>query len=663
MAEKFNWAKYEAQAEAPSEFDWSKYENQDSQGVDSVVDERAPQISFADRAIAKNLAQSPLKQMEYLKSKYPSLDIKLAGSDVLIRDGDSYKKLDPSGLEFEDVSDIGDVVASGITSTLGAVGGGMAGALAGGAGAVPGAFAGTAAAGSATEAFRQKLGQKLGIPQDVSGSDVALAGAGNLVGSGLFGTGNIAKGAYKGLIRDAWNKGAPAFSQFMTGVTPEVLKTYTNPATREEVKSLIKGGKTEFTEKLVNKIRGGLNQQKEEIGTGLSNAINTANQSVNIEQAKAPFRSEIARLKMIFRQFPTPENKAAVDAAEMNFDSLFKDLKKSAQAFEIPDSGVVSQKIIKKTVPFFEQAPGNPLPNIEDTILKSPSDGLRPAIFETASLPVSGPTLPQYLPKVRTENVVERVVGPNVIVNPKAVVPNEVSPPLAWRLQQQLKDYGDLKKIGGGINSRFSSQATMDEKAGSQQALSAYQAINNELDRVTAGASPEFKAQYSDLKDIQSTLAPHLRTDQSAYSTFTNMDGKSKVAFKEALEKLGKRTGDDYASPINMLQSADYFGSNSWTPRSIGGSTSTTRTLPGMVAGGLIGGSIGSGMGPMGIAAGGAVGTKLGAASASPNALKAIIENTDFLRYGADQMGRVMDYGQVTPLVRETIIQSPWFGM
>lgn len=568
MAEKFDWNQYQ---EAGPDY-WNQFEEQPLT-ADQIVNERAPQVSVGDRMIAKNLAQSPRAQAEYLKKQYPGLEIKVSGGDVLIKDGDSFKKLDPSTFEAEDVTDVLDTIVSGITSTAGTVLGGLAGAPTG-VGAVPGALAGTAAAGAATEAFRQKLGQKLGIPQDVSGGDVAMAGAGNLIGAGLLGTGAIPKGAYKGLIRDAWNKGVPQAAQFWTGVTPDVLQTYSSPASREEVKSLIKGGKTEFTEKLVDKIRGGLNQQKQEVGAKLAGAIDNASEPVNIANIKQNYRTLIDQLQSEFDAVPNVINKEKLESAKATFSQIFN--KADDLASEIPDT---------------------------------------------------------------------------------------LKPSQAFRLQGDLKDFGDLKRTGQGINPRYASNATQSEKQLSDEALNAYRGINKELDRVTEGASPEFKAQYSQLKDIEGTLSPSLRTDQSAYSTFTNLDGKSKVAFKEALEKLGQRTGDDYTKPITMLQAADYFGSNSWTPRSIGGTTSTTRTLPGVVGGGLIGASIGSKMGPLGGAAGGVIGSSVGAASASPRALRAVIESTDGVRSVADQFGRLMDVGYVTPLTREVLVQSPWLGM
>jgi hypothetical protein len=240
-------------------------------------------------------------------------------------------------------------------------------------------------------------------------------------------------------------------------------------------------------------------------------------------------------------------------------------------------------------------------------------------------------------------------------------IADELPASQAFQMQGDLKDFADLRRVSGGINSRYASNATQAEKELSNASLDSYNAIGKELSRVTEGQSPMLKKQYGELLDLQSTLAPSLKSDQSAYSTFTNLDGKSKVMFKEALEKLGAKTGENYADPITKLQAADYFGSNSWTPKSVGGTTSTSRTLPGVLAGGLVGATIGSKLGPLGGVGGGVIGSAAGGASASPNALKYLIQATDPLRAGANAISPY--YTPMVPVLRETAVQSPWMDM
>ncbi|MFN7454333.1 MAG: hypothetical protein ACK5RO_06695 [Pseudobdellovibrionaceae bacterium] len=556
-----------------------------------IVDERTPYVSAEDRAIAKNFAQSTQKQAEFLKQKYPGLEVKVMGDSVAVRKPEDaeFKVLDPNKLELEDITDLGDTVVGGVASTLGAIGGGTAGALAGPAGAVGGGMAGSAAAGAGFEALRQKLGAALGIPQEVDTGDVATAGAINALGVGLLGqpatkAGSAlvsnAKGISKeaaeqlvnnqGLVRTAWNKGMPAFTNMWFGTTDDVLNAYVNPATREGVDQLAEGSKTEFTDSLVSRIRGALSGEKRKVGEALASSIDGAGSPVNLSEAKQAFEAQIQQLDEVFKQVPTPENKAALDSAKQAYGSLFS--------------------------------------------------------------------------KVGTET--------------PEVIDDAIKPSLAWRLQQQLKDYGDLKKIGSGINPRYASNATADEKALSDAALTSYRAIGKELDRVTDGASPALKKQYGELMDIQDNISPYLKTDQSAYTTFKNSDSSAKTAFREALERLEQKTGEKFKDDIIKLQSAEYFGSNSLVPKSIGGTTSTSRSLPATFVGGLVGGSIGAKtLGPMGAAMGGAIGMAGGNALASPVLLRNVIRSTDPLRSGANAISPYLV--PLTPATRESV-NSIW---
>jgi hypothetical protein len=554
-------------------------------GGPEILDERSPDVSFADRAIAKNLAQSPEKQVEFLQKQYPHLKVQLMGSDVLVGDGRTMRKLDPSTLELEDISDLGSDVAAGITSTLGGLGGGMAGAAVGGVGAVPGALAGTAAAGAGTEALRQKLGAYFGIPQEVSATDAALEGGLNAAGALAFGTGKIpgVKEEFKGAIRGAWNTAIPKITGMWTGVEDDVLKTYVNPQTREGVDKLIDGGRMEFTDNLVERIRSSVGKEQREIGERLKGSIDSAGDMVNLSKTKQAFESHIDQLAQQYARVPTPDNKAALDAAKKTYLDNFGSTVSTA----------------------------GPLTEAGDA--------------------------------------------------PRALIPDEMLPSDAWKLQDRLKDVGDLRKTAGGVAGRHSGNATAEEKAMANVGLDAYRSVGDELGRVTEGRSPELKSQYSDFKDMVSALNPSLRTDQNAYQTFTNLEGKSKTAFREALEKLSKKTGEDFSGDINQLQAADYFGNKSWFPVSSGGTTSTSKTPIAMIAGGLVGRAVGTSVGAPGL--GTVVGAGAAGLTAGPRGVRAAIKATDPFRAAADQMGAVMDVPGVTPTVREIIMRSPWLGM
>jgi hypothetical protein len=529
-----------------------------------VEDVSSPEISTKDRLIAKNLAQSVEKQAAFLKSKYPNLDIKVMGSDVLVRrpEDASYKKLDSSRLELADIGDVADVVGAGLASTAGVLGGGAVGGI-------PGALAGTAASGSAYEALRQKLGQKLGIPQDVSAKDAALAGALNAAGSAVFGTGIKAgaRGAYEGLVRQGWNKGIPKTASYWFGAPEEVIDDYVK--NREAVEAAVPA-RSELAQDVVDRIRTALSGEKAKVGKALGSSIEDAKSSVNIEPIIEQYQGYIAQLQAQFDEVPNAINKAKLDEAKSQFGQLFSVAKEGA----------------------------------------------------------------------------EGVVG------------DTMSPSAAFRLQGDLKDFGDLKRIGTGINPRFGSSATQAEKDLSNQALGAYQMINKELDRVTDGASPKLKAQYRELMQMQGALSSGTNTPQQAYSTLTNLSGKSKTAFREQLEKLSQKSGESFTPDITRLQAAEYFGDAGFMPRSIGGTTSTSRTVPATAIGGFVGMKLGAPFGPGGMVAGGALGAGAGNVLASPRALKAAIDLSDAARAGANNLGKV--YAPMTPIVREGALRSAW---
>ena len=558
-----------------------------------IVDERTPYVSVKDRAIAKNFAQSAEKQAAFIKQKYPDLEVKLQGSNVAIRkpNDPEFKVLDPSALELEDFSDLGDTVASAGLSTVGAIGGGALGALAGPAGVVAGGMAGSGAAGAGSEALRQRLGKALGIPQDVDMGDVATAGALNAAGVGLFGqpatkaaTGFVqnAKGLSQeaaeqlvdnaGLLRTAWNKGLPKATNMWFGTTDDVLQSYVDPASREAVDRLAEGSKTEFTESLVDRIRSALNTEKRSVGEKLASEIDKAG-SINLSSAKQALQAAVDKAQAEFDAFPNALNKAKLDDAMATYDQIFRSV-------------------------------------------NSPKIG------------------------------------------PAAQIPDEIKASQAWKLQGDLKDFADLRRIGGGVNSRFSSSATQGEKDLAESALGSYRAIGNELAKATEGASPALKKQYGEIMDVQNTISPYLRTDQSAYTSFKNSDQSSKIAFKEALERLEKKTGEKFRDDIVKLQAADYFGSGAWTPKSIGGVTSTSRSAPATALGIILGTNLGYSMGGPGAATlGAAIGAAGGNALASPSMLKNIIRASDPIRSGANAISPYLV--PTMPILRE-INNSSW---
>lgn len=136
------------------------------------LEEKAANIPFKERFVAKNLAVSPEAQVQYLKEKLPKFEFQLKDGEVFARPiggNYNYKALDPKGFDVQDISDVAyDIGAGGLqagATALGALGGPVVAALS------------SAASGAGLEGLRQKLGEQLGIKDNVSPKEIAMQGA------------------------------------------------------------------------------------------------------------------------------------------------------------------------------------------------------------------------------------------------------------------------------------------------------------------------------------------------------------------------------------------------------------------------------------------------------------------------------------------------------
>jgi hypothetical protein len=293
-----------------------------------TIQEMPEEIALKDRLIAKNFAQSPEKQIEYLKSQYPDMtfDMSRDGQIRIKRQGDvDWRVLDPdTGIFSKDfLADAGDVAydiyagaTEGAAATAGALG---AGSLTGGAGAIPGAMAAGGATTAANEAIRQKLGQFLGIPQDVSGRDVAIAGGVGAVAPGLLGAGP-ARGALPiaaGYARRAGGSMLGSLGSKMSGVPKEALMNYADPAIKSQVTQLEKEGITDFTGQALDKITNFVESNKDRAGQELVAAIEGAGRQADISPAKQAFRSRMVdRSDDMLTNADVEKNRAIQDAFE-----------------------------------------------------------------------------------------------------------------------------------------------------------------------------------------------------------------------------------------------------------------------------------------------------------------------------------------------------------
>lgn len=324
-----------------------------SQAPAEVVQEMPEWLSSKDRLIAKNLAQSDEKQVEFLKKQYPDAEVRLENGQVQLRKGNTpWGVLDPNtGLFSKDIlNDLGDIAydigsgaVEGTATGLGAVGGAAVG---GGVGGIPGAMAASGVAGAGMEAFRQKLGQAIGIPQEVDMTDVAITGAVStasplLMGAGKTTTGAVAKlakgfgvddaalqageKAGRGLAERGWDGAKqtvlPKVGEWMSGKSADSIRAYADNA--DLVDRLEKDGVTDYIQATTNKVNNALQSARTKAGQAVSSAVDNAN-GVDLAAARRPFEERLLQLKL--KPNKTPADLEEIQAIQSTFDHYFKGL-------------------------------------------------------------------------------------------------------------------------------------------------------------------------------------------------------------------------------------------------------------------------------------------------------------------------------------------------
>lgn len=270
-------------------------------GKPRVNQEMHPDISLSDRAIIKNFSNSPDASVAYLAQKYPSHDVAVNQQGQLImkrKDEVDFKVIDPDTGIFStdiinDITDVGyDVPASAIeggAATLGAIGGAALTAPYGGWGAIPGAMGASAVVGAGDEALRQKLGQVLGIPQDVNYGDVALSGGVSAVSPLLAGAGK-APGILKMTKDFTTQKALPKLGSILSGVSSDSLLNYSDDALRAQLKNLEKDGVEDFSAQAFDKLKNYVETRQLNAGKQMSKAIDETGRLVDVKPAKDSFR-------------------------------------------------------------------------------------------------------------------------------------------------------------------------------------------------------------------------------------------------------------------------------------------------------------------------------------------------------------------------------------
>lgn len=270
------WTKFAAAPAAPEAPQYSPTEEAD--------------IPYQNRFVVKNFAANPEAGVAYLKQKLPNMDFSVHNGEIFARKpGEkAYKALDPdTGFFSKDfLKDTGDIaydLGKGAVLSAATGLGGMAGGL-------PGSMAAGGATGAGLEALRQKIGQYLGVPQEIDPSQVKSEAA--------FGAlaGPIEKGAKLagGFVK---NSVLPKIGQMTSGVPAKVLNDYAANADRvkylaehpEELTNLVKNAKDQIISGVTNKVQ--------QTGKAIGDVVDRATQEgklVDISGLKQALEKRIA---------------------------------------------------------------------------------------------------------------------------------------------------------------------------------------------------------------------------------------------------------------------------------------------------------------------------------------------------------------------------------
>lgn len=599
-----------------------------------VVQEMHPDISVGERALVKNLANSPQSAVAYLQKQHPDMEFKITEGQIQMKKPaeKEFRVLDPSP-EFDnpaqalkdvpqDISDVAYDIPAGMASGMAAA---AAGAAAGPA-AIPSAAITGGITSASLEATRQKLGKMAGIPQEVSGKDVAISGALGAAAPLVAGTGatrqmiakelgptaskeavDTAVQAQKGLFQKGaerfTQKTLPSLGESVSGVPAERIKSLGK--NWKAVSQMDDAAATELAATTHEEIKSGLAQMKQSIGKELESTIDNTPIEVDLSKAKSILDNHIASL----------------------------------------EKGHLKDN-----------------PQIRETIanLKSARDN----IFKEYQLqPKINPATGQAMLDESGKPIMEEVL---------VELPGKVKASKAFQLQDLIRQEADLPLLQKQqLGSRFGGKMTAAEKQWGNANQQAYQAINKELDSATGAVSSDLKKKYREFSELQRDLNARFKDPETTYKTLTTLDTKSNTftrqrldQLKESLNKYMKEKGmEGEVNPAalaiesgDLLSTYGYFGKPSSVPLSGGGSTSTSRTglltLAGAGAGYKLGGKQGA-----------LIGATAANLAGSPRGIKTYVGLGQGVQRGAQKLYSQVPSSPVlmgTPLVTPPGVVSSW---
>lgn len=609
---------------------------------DQIIQEMHPDISFADRAIAKNFANDEEGQVKYLKGKYPGLDIKLSPDrQVLARKpGETaYKTLDPNNgvLEslnpfraetWKDLADVGYDALSGAGTTAASGAAGLAGAAAGGIGALPAAALVGSAASTSLEGLRQLAGNALGVNDGADYANLAAAAGSGALAPVLLGTGAgtkaIANEALKtGLQGPELQAALKELANSQRGVVGMGVDKFVKPGLAK-VGGLLSG----TSDSSLNVLGKNLPKfdQMTKSPTGVLDFIDNTGKSVDgkFAKAKASAWSEFQNA------IGDRNDEASVDLAPLKekFQAAIADAKDRAKTGTDASKDLVNR-------------------------LESAYDNhLRYDATEKVPITVNKSTGLDEYGRENIQPVTEMVDQP---VRKEL---DKLSPKQAVDLEKQLSELAGFNNLDSRqvTGNRFSNGMSADDKHLQMVAGDLKKTLGSSIEQVLPSNAIPAKRRYGELLNLQKSIEALTGNPRQAFTNLRNADVSSNITNMQQFRKIDDAIGTNLVNRAKLAEAVDLFGPGrkSWFH---GGHMSK---VPAAAAGGLAGAYLGSDSGSRypGILAGSGLGLLLG----GPTAMKTYIRAG--IKGGAlNQALAPLRVGAGKALINEGINSSPWANM
>lgn len=553
-----------------------------SQQQEKVINETPEGLK--GRFVYKNFGADPVASFNYLQKENPDFEFKKDKSGEVLarkRGTQNWGRLDPKGFDWRDLTDvIYDVPAALVQGAVTAASG-LAGALGGGIGAIPAAMVGSTVSGAGLEGLRQLIGRGMGIEDNFSGQDMGIAVASGAASPLLFGTGAGVKEALKAAGKEGAKQTAKEILQAQRGVLGrryDAAAGYIGP----KLGTVVSGENPKVIKKAAGMLKEILEADKNpEVTTiPLAKAAQEINSTLKQKATKTGQRME--ELRGMIDQQPglilTGEGAAVrgtgtIPAAD--FLAPFQDLAEKLSAGGAATEGQLDDLVdLKKLIE-------SEFKGLPENLTAAQVDNLR------ARFKIHAKNYGLKYEKVK--QATGGTGGTGAINGPIALAFEESRQKMNESIIQQLEK----------MNSKYA-----DEYIGLNDA-------------------------YSSIKTLQKDIESKTKNSKSL-GDFLTQATKDRHAEKQMME-IVKLTGLDLPELAHREQAIRVFSKPSTAVRSLGGATSTSRTVPLATGGGAAGYYLGqqAGWSPF---LSSVIGGTLGATAGSPAAMRKYMEANQFLR-------------------------------